>query len=407
MPAQTSPAKIVESSIFVSPIAEDSLRTSEASAANAAAAGVTMEPIFVGAGSRRAQKPRRWLLPSLLGSALVAAIGIVMVIAYRGSQQQTALQATQTQSASFYGAINPISKVLASQYTDADGDLLADAPTDLAALVDPDTLVVAHYEGDYEEDPRVNWDAFKAHLEAATGKKIVLQEYLHTAVEVEAIAQGQIHIVAPHAADVPCLVNYAGLVPVAALGTDDAPNGNHMVIAVTPSSNLQSLKDLKGKTLTCTRPNSITGYRAAVTLMSQQANMRLDSDYHVFLSDGQGRSIRGLVARWFEVAAISHDKLQWALAKGTIKDSHYRTIYESEVIPRLTIGHIHNLTPQLAAKVTAAMLSFDNQRTNGEEWTTLPMRFHAVDYQRDFQFVRKMDNSFDPRCGRLALRSDR
>ncbi len=359
------------------------------------------ETVFVGSGCHRTVNTRRYVLPSLLAGGLAIAVGVVLAIAYRGSRQQVA-EAGTSMSASFYGAITPIEKHLASRFTDADGDMLADPPTDPAMCVNPETLFVAHYEGDYEEEPRVNWEAFQAHLEAATGKRVVLQEYLHSAAEVESIVAGRIHIVAPHAADMPILVNNAGLVPVAALGTADGPNGNHMVIAVRPDSQIKSLSDLAGKTVTCTRPLSITGYRAAVTVLFQQAAMRIDADYHVYLTDGQARSIRGLTARWYEVVALSHDKLLWAMDKGIIDMSHYRTVYESEIIPRLTVGHIYNLDPQLAAEVESAILSFDNERVTGEEWSARPMRFYPVDYRRDFRFVRKMDDSFVPRCGKLV-----
>ena len=35
-----------------------------------------------------------------------------------------------------------------------------------------------------------------------------------------------------------------------------------------------------------------------------------------------------------------------------------------------------------------------------DETTGKPMRFYAVDYQKDFEFVRKIDDSFDPRFGK-------
>jgi phosphonate transport system substrate-binding protein len=358
------------------------------------------KPIFARLAHHPTNESSRLALPALLVCSLAVAVGAVFSIAYRGWQEQAALQATQIRSDSFYGAITPVERFLAPQYVDSDGNMLADLPSALQ-LVDPDTLVVAHYEGDYDDEPRVNWPAFQAHLEAITGRRVVLQEYLHTASEVEAIAAGRIHVVIPHSADVPCLVNNCGFIPVAALGTEDGPNGNHMVIAVSPNSKIQSLADLEGITLICTRPLSITGYRAAVTILAQQADMQLDSDYKVYLTDGQARSIRGLAAGWFEAVAISHDKLEWALAAGIIDRSGFRPIYESEIIPRRTVGHIHNLAPGLAAKIKNATLSFDNERISDEQWETLPMRFYAINYQQDFQFVRRMDNSFDPRCGKL------
>ncbi len=85
------------------------------------------------------------------------------------------------------------------------------------------------------------------------------------------------------------------------------------------------------------------------------------------------------------------------LKKGTLEPAQYRVIFQSEVIPRLTIGHVYNLAPELAAKITAAMLDFANEKGASEDDSPEPMRFFAVDYPKDFEFVRRIDDSFDPR----------
>ena len=57
-------------------------------------------------------------------------------------------------------------------YCDANGDLVADTPTDPAELSNPDTLVFAYTP---VEDPAVYadiWEPFIAHLEETTGKDV-------------------------------------------------------------------------------------------------------------------------------------------------------------------------------------------------------------------------------------------
>ena len=61
---------------------------------------------------------------------------------------------------------------LDSRYTDADGDLIADIPSDPAQQIDPSTLIFAYTP---VEDPAVYaeaWADFLAHMEAVTGKKV-------------------------------------------------------------------------------------------------------------------------------------------------------------------------------------------------------------------------------------------
>jgi len=59
----------------------------------------------------------------------------------------------------------------------------------------------------------------------------------------------------------------------------------------------------------------------------------------------------------------------------------------------------------VAAKVTDAILGFSNEAAIEDEDTGRPMRFFAVDYKRDFEFVRKIDEYFDPRLGSKKVKT--
>ena len=73
--------------------------------------------------------------------------------------------------------IQPVQKRLAPEYSDRDGRLLADPPSDPKALLDPDELVLAHYVDADVDKQLVDWDALQTVLAEATGKKILLQPY--------------------------------------------------------------------------------------------------------------------------------------------------------------------------------------------------------------------------------------
>jgi phosphonate transport system substrate-binding protein len=191
---------------------------------------------------------------------------------------------------------------------------------------------------------------------------------------------------------------------VGVLGSDAGASGNHLVIAAGANSTIRSIADVRGRRLTCTRPDSITGYRAAIAVLSYEEQLLPAVDYRIHFSFGQRRSIRGLVEGDFEVAALSADKIKGMLADGSLKQSEYRVIYESKVIPRLTIGHVFNLKPELAAQVATSALGFANSAA-GSEPGDRRMRFFAIDYRKDFAFVRKIDDSFDPRIGHVVNRT--
>jgi phosphonate transport system substrate-binding protein len=342
------------------------------------------------------------LLPTvvrtILYAALICAIGTAGYATFRATQEQAASRDSQDRLVAYHGLMQATGKRLAPPYKDKDGNLLADAPSDPQKLLDPETLVLAHYKDADADTQLVDWDALQAHLAQATGKKVVTQEYLNSADDVAAIKAKAIHVIALHAADAPYVVNNAGFVPFAVLGTEaGAHHGNHLDVAVGPSSEIKTLADLRGHTLTCTAPDSITGYRAAIAVLAEETGMRPDVDYFINFSHGQKRSVLGLAGGDFEVAALSDDKVQSLLKQGSIDKSDYRVIYESEVIPRLTIGYICDLMPALAEQIAAATIDFANNGGADEESTGHPMQFFASDYKQDFAFVRKIDDSFDPR----------
>lgn len=253
-------------------------------------------------------------------------------------------------------------------------------------------------DSDLDVQP-VDWDGFQKYLAEVTGKKVVAQEFTNTVDDIVAIKDGRIHIIALHAADAPYLVNNAGFIPVAVLGNESGASGNHLDLLVTPSSNIKTLADMRGHTLTCTRPTSITGYRAAIAVLLRDAKLRPNIDYIVNYSFGQRKSIEGLIGHDYELIALSDDKLQSLLKSGVVKNADYRIVYASQVIPRFTIGYVYNLEPGLAAKITDAILQFKNEQGPRPESSAEPMKFFAVDYQKDFEFVRQIDESFDPRLG--------
>jgi phosphonate transport system substrate-binding protein len=338
-------------------------------------------------------------LRGVLYCSLAAAVAVVGYVGYRAMEAQAAMRAGQDRLVAQHGLAPPGQKRLAPEYADKDGGLLADPPSEADKLLVPEKLVFAYYEGDDDDEEPVDWEAFRAHLQAGTGKEVVGQPYLNTADEVAAIKKGQIHVITLHAADTPYIVNNAGFVPFAVVGSASGASGNHLAIAVRPDSAIKKLSDLRGRKLTCTRPDSITGYRAAIAILSQDAGLRPGVDYGIHFSLGQKRSIRGLVDGEFDVVALPHDKLEDMLADSEIEKDDVRLVYESQVIPRRTIGHVFNLEPELAGRVREAVLSFRKPAADGQAEDADAMRFVPIDYKQDFAFARKIDDAFDPRFG--------
>jgi phosphonate transport system substrate-binding protein len=336
----------------------------------------------------------------LIGALLYAGNAAMKTLDARNSEKLTEDKTVQS-----FGLIAPTPKSLAGRFTDSQGRLLADPPTSPDQLVNPDTIVVAHIEGT-EDNPSIDWKKFEKYLAGMTGKKVVDQPYDNSADQLAEIDKNKITILALHAADTPFLVNNFGFQPMAVLGADSGANGNHLDIIVSAGSSMSKPSDLKSHSMVCTVPASITGYRAAVALLLENEGLRPNVDYVVTWSMGQKRSIMGVIKNEYDAAAVSDDKVQSLLSDGDIQKSQFKIIYQSEVIPRTTIGWFYNLKPELADKIRAAILGFKPEGTPvaaadsdsaDSDKSPSAMHFIPIDYKKDFAFVRTIDASFDPR----------
>jgi phosphonate transport system substrate-binding protein len=337
----------------------------------------------------------------LIGALLYAGNAAMQTLNARNSEKLTEDKTVQG-----FGLIAPEPKTLAGRFTDSQGRLLADPPAAADQLIEPDTIVVAHIEGT-EDNPSIDWKKFEKYLAKMTGKKVTDQSYDNSADQLAEIDKNKITILALHAADTPFLVNNYGFQPVAVLGADSGANGNHLDLIVSASSPLAKPEDLRSHTMVCTVPASITGYRAAVALLLQNQGLRPNVDYILTWSMGQKRSIMGVIQNQYDAAAVSDDKVQSLLDDGDIQKSQFKVIYQSEVIPRTTIGWFYNLKPELADRIRTAILSFrpegkvaaaaEDEDSADAAKNPAKMHFIPIDYKKDFQLVRTIDASFDPR----------
>jgi phosphonate transport system substrate-binding protein len=336
-----------------------------------------------------------WKLVATLVLGLSAAISM---IAWAGiaAMHRESIAEDREELLGFRALNSTIQKSLDPRFVDANGDLVADPPASSGDFLSPETLVLAHYLGDDEGKLRVDWDALRKKLAEATGREVTVQAYIHTPEEVEAVAAGRIHLLAAHSAEIPSNVNSAGLVPFAELGTDQATDGNRLLIAAVPDDSIRTLADLRGKKLVCTSPESITGYRAAIVAIYLETGMVPVRDYKIAFSHKHDWSARGLAVGKFQIVALSNDMVKQMVRQDRLRETEFRVLYRSEPIPRLTIGHTHNLAPDIVDAVAKAVLEFENR--GGE-----PYRFQPVDYRRDYEFVRRLDDAFAPRFGDVFM----
>ena len=81
---------------------------------------------------------------------------------------------------------------LDNRFTDANGDMVADAPTDPKQWVDPSTLIFAYTPVEDPEVYRKVWDEFLAHMSKVTGKRVVFFPVQSNAAQIEAMRAGRL-----------------------------------------------------------------------------------------------------------------------------------------------------------------------------------------------------------------------
>jgi phosphonate transport system substrate-binding protein len=274
--------------------------------------------------------------------------------------------------------------------TDADGDMVADTPTDPAKHLDPPTLVFAPLPT--AEGPASTWDDFKAHLAKQTGKAVEYRDVVEIGELRQLIKDGSVHVVGVNTGAVPVAVN-VGFVPVCVPAAADGTFGYEMEILVPADSPVKSPKDLKGKTLKLTGASSHSGYKAALVILNDEFKLEPGRDFAFPVTGGHDKSIQLLARKECDAVAVAGDLLHRAVAHGDIKAEQYRSIYKSAKFPPAAYGYGCKLKPELAAKVREAFVTFDWKGTGLEKSYagTGQVKFVPVDYKKDWQYVRDID----------------
>jgi phosphonate transport system substrate-binding protein len=292
------------------------------------------------------------------------------------------------------GFNGPVIHKLAPEFTDSDGDLIADAPTDPAKWIDPPTICFSYVATDDAEASAKNWKPFTDYLSQQLGKPVEYLPVTSTHDELKALHDGRLQVAGLNTGSVPTAVNLCGFVPVCAVPTADGSATTHTDIIVPADSPIQKPSDLKGHDLTLTAPDSNSGYKAPLVLLRSDFDLQPMSDLHLRFSNSHDLSIQGIASRKYEAAAVADDMLSRQLASGGISADKFRTIYQSESFPTAGLGYVYNLKPDLAGKIRAAMMSFNWKGTplekvlNSEKSTS----FVPVNYKNDWSLIRRIDD---------------
>ena len=301
--------------------------------------------------------------------------------------------------AALFAALPLSSQAMDPRFTDADGDLVADAPTDPKDWIDPATLVFSYTP---VEDPAVYaevWKEFIDHLAAETGKKVQFFPIQSNAAQLEAMRAGRLHVAGFNTGSNPLAVNCAGFVPFAMMASNDDRYGYEMEILTYPGSGIEKVEDIKGKKLAFTSETSNSGYKAPSALLKQEFKMEAGRDFEPVFSGKHDNSILGVANKDYPAAAIANSVLSRMHERDVVKSEQLVSIYKSQSFPTTGYGYVYNLKPELAEKVKAAFFNFNWEGTGlAKEFNHVSPpqeKFMPISFKEHWQVVRDIDAAMD------------
>ena len=247
---------------------------------------------------------------------------------------------------------------LASRFQDADGDMVADTPSDPAKQVNPSTLIFAYTP---VEDPSVYvnvWKGFLAHMEKVTGKKVQFFPVQSNAAQIEAMRAGRLHIAGFNTGSNPLAVACAGFKPFAMMASADDSFGYEMEIITYPGSGIERVQDLKGKKLAFTSETSNSGFKAPSAILKAEYGLEAGKDFEPVFSGKHDNSILGVANKDYPAAAVANSVMQRMIARSVVKSDQVKSIYKSQTFPTTAYGVVYNLKPELQEKIKQAFFSF-------------------------------------------------
>ncbi|TNF21405.1 MAG: phosphate/phosphite/phosphonate ABC transporter substrate-binding protein [Rhodobacteraceae bacterium] len=286
---------------------------------------------------------------------------------------------------------------LDERYCDADGDLIADIPSDESQLIDPSTLVFAYTP---VEDPAVYataWADFIDFLGEKTGKDIVFFPVQSNAAQIEAMRSGRLHIAGFNTGSNPLAVNCAGFRPFTIMAGEDGSFGYEMEIITYPGSGIEKVEDIKGKQLAFTAPTSNSGFKAPSAILKADYDMLPERDFEPVFSGKHDNSVLGVANKDYPAASIANSVMQRMIERDVVSEDQIVSLYKSQTFPTTGYGVVYNLKPDLQQAIQDAFFEFEWEGSSLEEEFSKngEAQFIPITYQENWDVIRKIDAAND------------
>ncbi|MCA9261199.1 MAG: phosphate/phosphite/phosphonate ABC transporter substrate-binding protein [Planctomycetales bacterium] len=345
----------------------------------------------------------------LIAAIPLAIVCLIVVREFRGVERAAQEHATETVVARMMGETDAPQE-LAAGYADADGNLIADAPTSAEDFLDPETLTFSYVASADSTFDDATWAPFVSALAEQIGRPLQRVNYTDAGEQIRALRDGTLHVAAFSTGAAVNAVNEAGFVPFACVANGVGQYGITMKVIVPAGSEIRGLADLRGRRIAFTRPRSNSGYRAALAALLLEADLQPERDYRWGFTYGHENSIRAIAAHRSndrntpDAAAVASDLLDQLIRRGEVTDDAVVSIYESKPFPPAVFGYAHCLAPELQERVRAALLGLELTPAQWEATLGAPpdARLVEVSYASDWEPVRKVNKALHDTRAKLV-----
>jgi phosphonate transport system substrate-binding protein len=279
---------------------------------------------------------------------------------------------------------------LDQRYCDRDGDMVADPATHPRVVLDPDRVIFAYTPVEDPAQFREVWAGFLAHMERAVAREVVFFPIQSNAAQIEAMRAGRLHVAGFNTGSVPLAVNCAGFIPSVMMAAADGSFGYEMELLTHRASGIESVEQLRGRTVAFTSPTSNSGYKAPSVLLESEFGLVADRDFTPVFSGRHDNSVLGVLQRDYDAAAVANTVIAQVLARGVGSRDDLRLLYRSETFPTTAFGVSSRLEEGLARTLLGAFFSFpwEGSALDAE---FAEDKFIPVTYANHWEVIRRID----------------
>lgn len=276
------------------------------------------------------------------------------------------------------------------RYCDRNGDLVADAATNPRVVLDPDRLIFAYTPVEDPAQFREVWAGFLAHLERVVEREVIFFPVQSNAAQIEAMRAGRLHVAGFNTGSVPLAVNCAGFIPSAMMAAADGSFGYEMELLTHRDSDIETVEQLRGRTIAFVAPTSNSGFKAPSVLLESEFGLVAERDFTPAFSGRHDNSVLGVLQRDYDAAAVANTVIDQVLARGVGSRDDLRLLYRSETFPTTAFGVSSRLEEHLAAEIVEAFFSFpwEGSALDAE---FAEAQFIPVTYREHWEVIRRID----------------